>query len=212
VQEMGYLVLAEEFENISNNFAKLELKDKAIFYSKNDSFILHKVKNKTEAEIILSSSEYLKEHSAVAVGFFYNKDQVFLICKKGEKNNLEKNQYSESVILRLAKLHSSGLGCGGLSSKHLEISNQTVKISNPAKIFVAEQEESLFYEVVYTLAMLVKEGYADKSQLPRLASLYINYSPVCRLEIYSYLKNNNKKVKKLNEQLAKISEKVASYI
>jgi len=189
-----FAVLAESFEHLSYPLGRLEPSDKGVFSEHRENFIFHRMSGELDAEMSISASDALSLHAALPVGFVFEGDSgFFLVCKTvGRQPSksmpaAEKSEFCRAVVERLSALHSEGLGCGGLSPDAVEFSGKEARLLNPAKIFAANESDSLFFEAVSTLRSLVSKGFANKKELPALASLYLS-TPACREAVFSYMR------------------------
>ena len=190
-----FAVLAEGFEHLSYPLGDSEAADRAVFSERKERFGLHRVQSETDAEIAVSSSDALSEHASLPVGYVLAESgQFFLVCRRSgraadarELSDGEKAGRSLSIMRRLAALHSSGLGCGGLSPDAMEFSGSDARLLDAGRIFAASEADQLFFEAVSTMRSLLSGGFARKSELPRLAAAYLSGSPACREAVHSYM-------------------------
>lgn len=190
-----FAVLLTEFEHLSYPLGKNTSQDKQSFTERKENYVLHRVESETQAEMLVCSSDWLEEHSAVPVGYVADEnDSVFVVCKAARNaaaqsglSEQERKEFSLAVVKRLAALHTNGFGCGGLSPETVEFSGRQAKLLNPAAIFALSDSDSIFYEAVSTLHSLASRGFAKKEELEALASAYISSSPVCRHAVVSHI-------------------------
>lgn len=191
-----FAVLAEGFEHLSYPLGNSEAADRLVFSERKERFGLHRVQSETDAEIAVGSSDALCEHASLPVGYVLAESgQFFLVCRRGgrtadarELPDEEKAGLSLSIMRRLAALHSSGLGCGGLSPDAVEFSGSEARLLDAGRIFAAGEEDQLFFEAVSTMRALLGSGFARKSEFPRLAAAYLSGSPACRDAVHSHMR------------------------
>jgi hypothetical protein len=192
-----FAVLAEGFEHLSYPLGSSEAADCAAFSERKERFGLHRVQSETDAEIAVGSSDALSEHASLPVGYVLGESgQFFLVCRRNgrtpdarELPDEEKAGLSLSIMRRLAALHSSGLGCGGLSPDAMEFSGREARLLDAGRIFAAGEEDQLFFEAVSTMRSLLGSSFAKKSDFPRLAAAYLSGSPACREAVHSHMRS-----------------------
>ncbi len=192
-----FAVLLTDFEHLSYPLGRDEPHDRKTFSDRKENYVLHRVESETQAEMLVCSSDWLEEHSAVPVGYVGDENNsIFVVCKAARNPAVpvasglpeqERKDFSLAVMKRLASLHSAGFGCGGLSPEAVEFSGKQAKLSNPSALFALTESDSIFYEAVSTLRSLASNGYAKKEELESLAAAYISSSPVCRHAIVSHI-------------------------
>ncbi len=183
-----YAVLAAGYEHLSYPLGKNPSGHNRRFIERDAEFALHGAQSEEHAKMIVGADDFLSEHSSQPVGYVGNMGgEVFIVSKvsgkkfdSGARTDSERLEFCESVVRRLATLHSQGFGCGGLSPDAVDYSGKESKVSDPSSIFALDEADSLFYEAVATLRALAGKGYAKRSELPRLASIYLSHSPICR--------------------------------
>lgn len=214
-----YAVLAPGFEHLSYPLGKRDASENKNFSERKQEFIVRRVESKTHAEMIVGSSDWLSNHAALPVGYVGDdKGEVFVVCSTSGKkygpedmSDQERRDYSCAVIARLAALHSEGFGCGGLSPEAIDYSRKQARLSDPSKIFALIDSDSLFFEAVATLRSLAGSGYAKKSELCYLASVYLSASPVCRQGVVSHLKRKGMRHTKPHLALSDVSARFVDY-
>jgi len=214
-----YAVLLEEFDHLSYPLGKHEAKDKFSFSERKQDYSLRRVESKTMARMILGSCDWLSEHSHMPVGFVgFDKGETFIVCQSSGKAvdpqvmaEGEKLQFSVAVMRRLSALHSQGFGCGGISPEAVSYSGSDAKLHDPSSIFALTDSDSLFFEAVATLRSLAGSGYAKKSELGYLASVYLSASPVCRQGVASHLKRKGARHAKPHLALSDVSARFVDY-
>lgn len=183
-----YAVLAAGYEHLSYPLGKNPSGHSQRFAERKEEFAIHGAQSEEHAKMIVGADDFLSEHSSLPVGYVGSeKGEVFIVSKVSGKKfdtsartGSERLEFCESVVRRLAALHSQGFGCGGLSPEAVDYSGKEAKISDPSSIFALDETDSLFYEAVATLRALAGKGYAKRSELLRLASIYLSHSPICR--------------------------------
>ncbi|MCX8198115.1 MAG: hypothetical protein N3F07_02890 [Candidatus Micrarchaeota archaeon] len=192
----SYAVLASGFEHLSYPLGKIQSCDKLSFTCAKQNFMLHKLRSKTQAEMIIGSSDWISAHSSLPVGYVENyQREVFLVCAVSGNSlppeGMDKKSrmdYCVAVIRRLSALHSEGFGCGGISPEGVEYFRKEARLKDPSTIFALSDEDRIFFEAAATLRSLLAKGYAGKKELPYLASVYLSSSPICRDGAVAYIK------------------------
>ena len=196
-----FAVLAEGFEHLSYPLGNSEAEEGAAFSERKERFALHSVQSETDAEMALGASDALSEHASLPVGYVLGESgRFFLVCRRSgrtadsrELSGEEKAGLSLSIMRRLAALHSSGLGCGGLSPDAVEFSGSEARLLDAGRIFAAGEEDQLFFEAVSTMRSLLGSGFAKKGDFPKLAAAYLSGSPACRDAVHSHMKRKGMK-------------------
>lgn len=193
-----FAVLLPEYEQLSYNIGKIELKEEQKMSSGNEVFYLNKADSEQHAQLSLVSSEFLANHAREPVGYVCSEEKEFYFVSKAfgieSRAFLGRWDYglSSAIIRRLADLHTQGLGCGGIKPEDVEFLGKEAKLRNPGKVFALYDQESAYYEAVATFASLAKHGFAGKEELAALLSEYLSYSPVCRHEILEHQKKKGR--------------------
>ncbi|MCX6770542.1 MAG: hypothetical protein NTX79_00650 [Candidatus Micrarchaeota archaeon] len=194
-----FAVLAPGFEHLSYPLDRHDAAEGAAFSERSERFSLSRAQSEPHAQMALVSSEGLSEHASEPVGYVCAEDGgIFVVCrsegrKGGEIAQDERASFSLAVMKRLASLHTQGFGCGGLTPDAVEFAGKEAKLISPSVIFALHEGETTYYEAVSTLRALVSSGVASEADLPRLASVYLSHSPVCRHEIVQHLQSKGKK-------------------
>ncbi len=198
----SYAVLAEGFEHLSYPLGRVPASEGAVFYERNERFVMLPANSHSEAEMAVASADSLSEHASFPVGLVADSNgRVFIVCRpKGRFSSAESGallpsgmpaeervSFCRTVIRRLAMLHTGGFCCGGISPGEVEFSGGEAKLLNPSKISAASDSDPLYYEAVATLRSLYGSGFARKSELGRLAQEYVSYSPVSRHAVLGHL-------------------------
>lgn len=217
----SFAVLSEEYEHLSFPLGRHEAAEGMEFSERKERFALHKAQSEGDAKIALLASSAVSEHASLPVGYVQDSQGgIFVVCKRGGRkvispsSELEgqlKRGFSSAIISRLASLHSSGLGCGGIRPDAVELSDGGAKLLNPAAIFAFTEGEPAFYEVACTLRALAASGFASQGELAQLASEYLSYSPVCRHYVASHAKKKGHKGR-LSVFLADSARKYLAYV
>ncbi len=190
-----YAVLAAGFEHLSYPLGKNPSSHCLQFSERRADFMLHRVQSAEQAKMVVGAEDFLSEHCSLPVGYVKSEEgEVFVVSRLSGKPldasvlaDEERVAFSVSVMRRLAALHSQGFGCGGISPEAVSYSGKEAKLRDPSSVFALDESDSLFYEAVATMRALAGRGFAKKSDLPRLASVYLSSSPVCRHGVASHL-------------------------
>ena len=192
-----YAVLKPEFEHLSYPLGRGDAVDGHSFSERNERFLLSRAQSEPHAQMALVSAEGLSEHAAEPVGYVCAEEgAVFVVCRTPGRKEIARDEcaaYSLAVVKRLARLHTAGLGCGGLTPDAVAYCGREAKLLNPSRIFALTDDDSVYYEAVSTLRALVSSSYASEADLPGLARAYLSHSPVCRHEIARHLQKKGKK-------------------
>jgi hypothetical protein len=164
----------------------------------------------------LLASDFLSEHTCEPVGYVCSGEgEMFVVCRSEGRSGKglageDRLAFPIAVVRRLASLHSQGFGCGGIAPDAVEFSGKEAKLFNPSKIYALQEGDSPYYEAVSTLRALVSSGAAKVGDLPRLASAYLSYSPVCRHGIFEHLQRKGIN-SSLHQALAGEAKRFAAY-
>ncbi|MFA6214719.1 MAG: hypothetical protein WC717_05585 [Candidatus Micrarchaeia archaeon] len=195
-----FAVLLPEFERLSYPLGKGNAADGHSFEDRDERFTLGRAESEQHAQIALTASDWVASHSSEPVGYVCDgQGGIFVVCRtSGKKGSQlardERAAFPLALVKRLAALHTEGFGCGGLSPDAVEFFGSEAKILNPSRIFALDEGETTFYEAVSTLRSLVSSGAAQEEDLPRLASAYLSYSPVCRHEVVQHLQKKGRRM------------------
>jgi hypothetical protein len=194
-----YAVLLPEFQHLSYPLGRGNAVDGHSFSERSERFLLSRAQSEPHAQMTLVSSEGLSEHASEPVGYVCAEaGEIFMVCRSSGRKEVARDEcdaYSLAVVRRLAALHTQGFGCGGLSPDAVEYCGREAKLLHPSRIFALTDDDLVYYEVVSTLRALVSSSYAKEGDLPKLASAYLSYSPVCRHEIAQHLQKKGKAAK-----------------
>ena len=190
-----FAVLSEGFEHLSYHFGRQDASEGHEFSERGDTFLLHRADSELSCKMALEEPGALSSHAALPVGFVSGENGVtYLVSQLSGKrvsaaslSREERREFSSAVIRRLAAIHSSGLGCGGIAPDAVEFSGGVARMTNASRLYAMEESDTTFFEVAATLRALAGKGFARKSELASLASEYLSSSPVCRVSVLLHM-------------------------
>lgn len=150
------------------------------------SYVLNLVDDAGSAEAAFNAGDDLSPYAASPVAMVYDSNgRMHLVClttdARLQSGKGPKASKPIHVIALLKRMHNRGITSGGMPPDAVVSEGGRAKVKNPARLQAMNDNDSLLYELVATLAMQNRHGeVGGRKNMARLAKAYLSSCVVGR--------------------------------